>query len=178
MNQFAVEYNAGELGVGGLLAGRVETRGDKLDFERLPLSGGLSGIDARRHALVDVMVARLFLGARVGASAFIPFKSNSNLNSPGVWNTAFHYFNLHREEFLAKYHQRSNVESTFSAIKRKYGDSVKAKNEPAMKNEVLAKLVCHNLSCLIHSMEEFSIDPSFGCTKIESAAPKLRAIGG
>src|SRR6476620_539143 len=71
MNQFAVEYNAGELGVGGLLAGRVETRGDKLDFERLPLSGGLSGINARRHDPVDVMVARFFLGARVDTAAGI-----------------------------------------------------------------------------------------------------------
>jgi hypothetical protein len=59
------------------------------------------------------------------------------------------------------YHARSNAESTFSAIKRKFGDSVKAKNDRAMKNEVLAKLVCHNLSCLIHAMEEFGIDASF-----------------
>jgi hypothetical protein len=28
-------------------------------------------------------------------------------------------------------------------------------------NEVLAKIVCQNLSCLIHAMEEFEIDPSF-----------------
>jgi hypothetical protein len=55
-----------------------------------------------------------------------------------------------------------NVESTFSAIKRKFGDSVKAKNGASMCNEVLAKFVCHNLCCPIQSMEEFGIDPSFG----------------
>jgi hypothetical protein len=54
---------------------------------------------------------------------------------------------------VSKYHQRSNAESTFSMIKRKYGDSVKAKNGRAMVNEVLAKFVCHNLSCLIHAIE-------------------------
>ena len=31
-----------------------------------------------------------------------------------------------------------------------------------MKNEVLAKCVCHNLCCLIQSMHEFGIDPVFG----------------
>jgi len=57
---------------------------------------------------------------------------------------------------------RSNAESTFSAINRKFGDSVRAKNDLSMKNETLAKFVCHNLCCLVQSMEEFGIDPSFG----------------
>lgn len=99
--------------------------------------------------------------AGAGANALIPFKSNSRAGRPGVWDSAYHYFNLHREEFLHRYHQRSNVESTFSAIKRKFGDSVKAKNDLSMRNEVLAKIVCHNLSCVIHAMYEFGIDPSF-----------------
>lgn len=109
----------------------------------------------------------------IGANGFIPFKINSNYNSPGIWNNAFHFFNLHREEFLRRYHVRSNVESTFSMIKRKFGDSVKAKNDVSMRNEILAKFVCHNLSCLIHATEEFGIDPSFGCTNITSPAQIL-----
>jgi hypothetical protein len=28
----------------------------------------------------------------------------------------------------------------------------------------VAKFVCHNLSCLIHAMEEFGIDANFGAT--------------
>ena len=103
----------------------------------------------------------LFAIASTGANAFIPFKSNSRPGRPGVWDTAYHFFNLHREAFLQRYHQRSNAESTFSAIKRKFGDSVRAKNDVSMRNEVLAKFVCHNLSCLIHAMEEFGIDPTF-----------------
>jgi transposase len=121
-------------------------------------------------------VANLQAVSDIGANAFIPFKTNSVPSTPGVWNTAFHYFNLHREAFMERYHQRSNVESTFSMIKRKFGDSVKAKNHLAMQNEVLAKFVCHNLCCLIQSFEEFGIDPNFGCTKINLAAPKLRVI--
>lgn len=102
---------------------------------------------------------------QVGARAFIPFKRNSVARESGAWNRAYHFFHLHRDEFLARYHQRSNVESTFSMIKRKFGDSVKAKNDRAMRNEVLAKFVCHNLCCLILAMQEFGIDPTFGQNK-------------
>ena len=50
---------------------------------------------------------------------------------------------------MAHYHKRSNVESTFSAFKRKSGDSVMSKTDAAMVNEVLRKILCHNLTCLI-----------------------------
>ena len=46
-----------------------------------------------------------------------------------------------------------------------------------MQNEVLAKILCWNLTCLIHAMEEFGLDISFGCTKNDSPAPKLGVIG-
>jgi hypothetical protein len=46
-------------------------------------------------------------------------------------------------------------------MKRKFGDSVRAKNDLTMCNETLAKFA-HNLCCLIQSFEEFGIDPSFG----------------
>ena len=50
-----------------------------------------------------------------GANALIPFKINSTSpHAPACGINAFHYFNLHREEFLARYHRRINVESTFS----------------------------------------------------------------
>jgi hypothetical protein len=40
----------------------------------------------------------------------------------------------------------------------------------------LAKVIAHNLSCLIHAMEEFGIDADFGCTKTSSPAQKLNVI--
>jgi hypothetical protein len=40
---------------------------------------------------------------------------------------AHHTFEARNDEFLAHYHQRSNVESTFSMVKRKFGASVRAK---------------------------------------------------
>ncbi len=98
----------------------------------------------------------------IGAAPLIPFKSNASGNSRGpLWAKMFHYFQFKREEFLSKYHNRSNVESTFSMLKAKFGDSVRSKTDTAMKNEVLAKIVCHNICCLISAMYELGIDPVF-----------------
>ncbi len=62
---------------------------------------------------------------------------------------------------MAHYHKRSNVESTFSAIKRKFGADVSSRTDVAMVNEVYAKLICHNISCLIHEQENLGIVPVF-----------------
>jgi len=43
------------------------------------------------------------------------------------------------------YNLRSNVESGFSAIKRKYGGSVRAKKIGGMRSEILLKGIAHNL---------------------------------
>jgi transposase len=66
-----------------------------------------------------------------------------------------------QDEFLAHYHKRSNVESTFSAIKRKFGGAVRSKNWTAQVNEILCKALCHNLSCLVHAMHELGLEVPF-----------------
>ena len=73
----------------------------------------------------------------------------------------YHYYQFNRDDFLTHYHKRSNVESTFSAVKRKFGDSVRSKTDAAMVNEVLCKLLCHNLTCLIQEQETLGIVPVF-----------------
>ena len=87
--------------------------------------------------------------ADAGGMGFLAFKSTATGGVGGLFEKMFHFFQFQREEFLAHYHQRSNVESTFSAVKRKFGDSVMSKTDTAMVNEVLCKLLCHNLCCLI-----------------------------
>ncbi len=110
----------------------------------------------------------------VGASPYIPFKRNaSGKTRGGLWAKMFHYFNYNRDEFMARYHQRSNIESTFSMVKAKFGDCVRSKTDTAMKNEVLAKFVCHNLCCVVQSMYEFNVDPNFSAGSL-SAPPKLK----
>jgi hypothetical protein len=62
---------------------------------------------------------------------------------------------------MERYHRRSNVESTFSAIKRKFGASVASRTDAAMANEVLCKILCHNLTCLLQEQETLGIVPVF-----------------
>ncbi len=38
-------------------------------------------------------------------------------------------------------------------------------NEPAQVNEVLAKVLCFNLKCLVHEIHELGIDPKFWTPK-------------
>ena len=99
----------------------------------------------------------------IGAVAYIPFKSNSTGRSGGsrVWNKMYHYFTLNPEEFMEHYHQRSNVESTFMMVKTKFGDKLKSKNWIAQKNELLCKLIAHNIVVLIHEMYELGINPTY-----------------
>jgi transposase len=103
-----------------------------------------------------------------GGTAYIPFKGNARgMGSPttgydSLWHRMWHFYNFNREAFLEHYHKRSNVESTFSMIKAKFGGSVRAKTPVAQVNEVLCKVVCHNICVLIQSIHELGIEPVFG----------------
>jgi transposase len=104
-----------------------------------------------------------------GATPFVPFKSNSVPGEAGTtWERLYFYYQFRREEFLKKYHQRSNVESTFSMVKAKFRDHVRSKTDTAMKNEVLCKLLCHNIVVVHQSAIELGIDATFWP---EKAAP-------
>lgn len=98
------------------------------------------------------------------AMPYIPFKANSQAydkrHSP-LWRQMYHYFSYNQEKFMASYHKRSNVESTFSMIKAKFGDALRSKTERAQINEALCKVLCHNICCLIQSMFELGLKPKF-----------------
>jgi len=99
--------------------------------------------------------------AGFGGTGFIAFKENTTGAVGGMFEKMFHYFQYRREDFLTHYHKRSNVESTFSAIKRKFGDSVRSVTDTAMVNEVLCKILCHNICCVIQEQVELGIEPVF-----------------
>ncbi len=94
---------------------------------------------------------------------YIPFKSNAvaKARSNRLWKKMFHYFQFNREEFLEHYHKRSNVETTFHMIKTKFGDKLKSKKFTSQKNELLCKVIAHNIVVLIHEMYELGIEPDF-----------------
>lgn len=99
-----------------------------------------------------------------GAQPYIPFKSNSTATGnqqSSVWKRMYHFYQYNQEWFMAHYHKRSNVETTFSMIKGKFGERLKSKTHTAQVNEVLCKILCHNLCCVIQSMYELGIEPTF-----------------
>jgi hypothetical protein len=57
--------------------------------------------------------------------------------------------------------KRSNVESTFHMIKAKFGDRLRGKTQTAQINEALCKVLAHNLCCVIQSIYELGIEPTF-----------------
>jgi len=115
-----------------------------------------------------------------GGTAFIPFKVNStgmgdhHHKFDGLWNRMWHFYNFNREVFMHHYHKRSNVEATFSMIKAKFGGSVRAKSPVAQVNEVLCKILCHNICVLIQSIYELGLEPTFWTSEAkEPVTPKL-----
>lgn len=99
--------------------------------------------------------------ASTGATPFISFRSDNRAGNGETWDKMYHYFQFRKDEFLAHYHKRSNVESTFSMMKRKFGDGLRSKTNVAQVNETLCKILCHNLVVLIHETHELGIDPVF-----------------
>ncbi len=74
----------------------------------------------------------------------------------------YYHFMSNREDFLAHYHKRSNVETAFSMIKAKFGDAVRSKSHVGQLNEVLCKVLCHNICVIIQAVHELGIVPRFG----------------
>ncbi len=106
--------------------------------------------------------------ARVGGVAYIPFRMYGRPElalrdhmDGTLWNRMWHFYNFNRDAFYAHYHKRSNVESTFSMIKAKFGTRVRAKTPAAQVNEVLCKVLCHNICVLIQSIYELGLEPTF-----------------
>jgi transposase len=101
----------------------------------------------------------------LGGTPYIPFKKGTTGKRRGsgskLWNKMFYYFLYNHDEFQQHYHKRSNAESTFHMIKTKFGDSVRSKTRMAQINEVLCKILCHNICVLIQEMHELGIEPNF-----------------
>lgn len=111
-----------------------------------------------------------------GGTPFIIYKHNTTAKTgSAMWQQMFHYFQFKREEFLQHYHKRSNVESTFSMMKRKFGDSLRSKSDTAMVNETLCKVLCHNVTVLIHELHELGIEPIFWKNSLNPAHCAFKA---
>jgi transposase len=105
--------------------------------------------------------------AKVGGTPYIAFKENATGGKgESVFQKMFHFYSYNQQQFMANYHKRSNVETTFSMVKAKFGTRLRSKTPVAQVNEALAKVLCHNLCCVIQSMFEFGIEPDFQNTPL------------
>ncbi len=99
-----------------------------------------------------------------GAMPFIPFKVNANAvhgTGDALWTRLYHFYAGNQQWFRERYHKRSNSETTNAMIKTKFGERLRSRTEVAQYNELLCKVVCHNICVTIQSMYEFGIEPSF-----------------
>ena len=108
----------------------------------------------------------------VNGTPYVPFKSYSKGSQgmhvfDGIWQRMWHYYTFNREAFLAHYHKRSNAETTYSMIKMKFGAMVRAKTPVAQVNEVLCKILCHNICVLIQSIYELGLGPVFWTNEVK-----------
>lgn len=103
----------------------------------------------------------------LGGQAYIPFKSNSSANSHSkseyrnYFKTAYKFFREHKEEYLSNYHKRSNIESCFSMIKRRFGNNIRCKKETSQDNEIYAKVLAHNICVLVQEIFLNKIELNF-----------------
>jgi transposase len=104
-----------------------------------------------------------------GAEPFIPPKVNTQFGfipdasrrRLATWNKMMHYYLYRRDDFLKHYHRRSNVETVFHMIKSKFGSRIRSMSDTAQVNEVLCKILCHNLCVLVQSVYELGIEAKF-----------------
>jgi hypothetical protein len=153
-----------------VIAAVTVTDGDSHDSPEMP---GLVERTAERFTVAEVNGDKAYLShanvkaiTDVGAVPYISFKKNSKSDGSEAWRKMWLTYSLHRDEFLAHYHKRSNSETTFSAIKRKFGPAVESKVFNGQVNEVLLKVLCFNLSVVTHSIYELGIAPRFGLPEL------------
>ena len=95
-----------------------------------------------------------FVADRKG-QAFIPFKKGkkkSSIDSPKsypAWKFAFHFWKVLNGVYMNIYHQRSRIESVFSAIKKRYGDKLNCKSARMRRREMSLRLIAYNVRILI-----------------------------
>lgn len=135
------------------------------DSADAPMFGPQLRATAKNFTVEEVSADKAYLSLNaandVGAEVYIPFKVNSVNGPGGLWDKMLCMFTLRRDEFLAHYHKRSNVETVFHMVKSKFNSHVRSRTETAMKNEVLAKVLCHNICCLIQAEFELGIISKF-----------------
>ena len=109
-------------------------------------------------------LANLRYAAGKGVRPVMPFKKNANaVHASGdpLWTRLYHFYSLNKEWFERDYHKRSNAESTNAMIKTKFGERLRSRTKVAQFNELVCKVLCHNICVTIQAHYEMGIEPRF-----------------
>ena len=96
-----------------------------------------------------------------GVQLYVPFKSNTApwVDDGTAWSAALWDFLNRHDEFMDEYHQRSNAESTFSALKRKFPSQIRMEYPTGQVNETLCKVLAYNLSGVAREVRMRGVKP-------------------
>ncbi len=129
---------------------------------------------AQHFEIGDVMADKGYMSrnnfkvvAAHGGTPYIPFRTSviqPELEN-STWSKMYHLFAYQRDAWMEHYGRRQCVESAFSRIKAKFGHAVRGKTTTTQVNEVLAKVLCHNISVVIRAMHELEVEPAFASMK-------------
>ena len=145
--------------------------------------------ETAKHFTINEVTADKAYGTRrnyhavddLGATAYIPFKSNAtgrggHSGFDPLWHRMYAYYQFQRDDFMAHYHRRSNAETTMFMIKSKFGASVRSKTPVAQVNEVLCKVLAHNIVVLVSSIYELGIEPYFWNGESEGLLHQFKSL--
>lgn len=97
----------------------------------------------------------------LGAIPFLKPRKDFHMRGRGRgpnWARMLRMWKDNQNEFKKHYHQRSNIEASFSSLKRKFGSAMRNRKDQSQRNELYAKIVCYNGSVLVNSIFELGIE--------------------
>jgi hypothetical protein len=152
----------------GIIPAVVVTDGHAADLKQFPAL--IEAVDAAGFTVAEVCADKGYLAgenftvvAKAGGVPYIMFRENSRGRSKHRadhapwWKKMWHLLQSNPTEFLAHYYRRENAEATFAAIKKKLGETLSSRDPTAQVNELLCKVLVHNIQILIQASFERGI---------------------